>query len=156
MVEPAASEQNAFNGSRALRILIAEDNPADVRLVRYALQSTGQGVELQIARDGAQALEMLFEAARSGRELDLLLLDINLPKYDGYEILGRIREDEWLRTLPVIVLSTSPADVIEEGLNRVNAHVAGFYSKPPDLDEYPRLGQQILDSFFHGSSAKAS
>jgi len=99
---------------------------------------------------------MLFEAAGSSRALDLLLLDINLPKYDGYEVLARMREHEWLRTLPVIVLSTSPVHVIEEGLHRVNAHVAAYYSKPPYLDGYPQLGRQILDSFFNGSSAKAS
>jgi len=156
MVEPAPSEYNAVSGGRALRVLLAEDNPADVRLLRYAFQSIGQGVELQIARDGAQVLEMLFEAAGSSRALDLLLLDINLPKYDGYEVLARMREHEWLRTLPVIVLSTSPVHVIEEGLHRVNAHVAAYYSKPPYLDGYPQLGRQILDSFFNGSSAKAS
>ena len=153
MVEAARYEEKAFNGARPLRILIAEDNPADVRLVRYALQSIGQAVELKVAKDGAQALEMLFEAAGTGRGLDLILLDINLPRYDGYEILGRMQEHEWLAALPVIVLSTSPADIIEEGLNRVNAHVAGFYSKPPHLDEYPQLARQILDSFFRASKA---
>ena len=156
MAEEGTSPQKAFTGRGPLNLLIAEDNPGDVHLIKYALESTGQTLEFQVAKDGAIALDMLFEAAGHRERLDLLLLDINLPRYDGYEILVRMRQDEWLAKLPVIVLSTSPADVIEEGLNRVSARVAGFYSKPAHLDEYLQLGRDILDSFFRAKSAEAS
>src|SRR5664279_285553 len=97
------------------RILLAEDNPADVYLLRVALEEHGIKFPLQVATDGREVLQILSEEGTlPATELTLIILDLNLPRHDGIEILQRVRETESLTRIPVVVLtsSDSPRDRI--------------------------------------------
>src|SRR5437763_382659 len=98
--------------SRLIEILLVEDNPADVRLTQEAMRESKLLNRLNVARDGAEALAYLRgEGQYAGRTRpDLILLDLNLPKVDGREVLVEIKNDENLKSIPVIVLTTSEAD----------------------------------------------
>ncbi len=87
-----------------LRILIVEDNPADAQILEMALERTGAPLEVVLVEDGVKAMEYL--TANSGR-CDLVLLDLNLPRFSGFEVLDRIRSSNELKSLPVVVLSGS-------------------------------------------------
>ncbi|HEU0140189.1 MAG TPA: response regulator, partial [Bryobacteraceae bacterium] len=92
--------------SRAKTILLVEDSPGDVRLTREALRESSAQVVLEVARDGVEAMEMLrSESTRTGRFPDLILLDLNLPRKDGREVLAEIKADPHLRLIPVVVLT---------------------------------------------------
>src|SRR5512143_780096 len=95
-----------------LHLLLIEDNAGDVRLIREAFRTTGQEVEITVARDGVEGLEYLRHAADSVLEPkpDLILLDLNLPRKSGREVLREVKADERLSAIPVIVLTTSAAD----------------------------------------------
>lgn len=98
---------------RPFQILLVEDNPGDVRLMQEALKEYEITHDLVIARDGVQALEYLrpLNQQLGYRQPDLILLDLNLPKKDGREVLAEIKTDENLRVIPVVVLTTSDADI---------------------------------------------
>src|ERR1700722_1047103 len=94
------------------KILLAEDNPADVFLIRIALEEHGVEVPLQVAADGREVLQILYqqETLPPGQlkdELQLIILDLNLPRHDGIEILQRLRETDQLARIPVVVLTSS-------------------------------------------------
>jgi two-component system, chemotaxis family, response regulator Rcp1 len=89
-----------------LRILLIEDNPADAHMLRAALEKTGMPVEITHAKDGVEALEYLATDARS-RQCDVVLLDLNLPRLTGFEVLEHIRSREELKKLPVVIMSGS-------------------------------------------------
>jgi chemotaxis family two-component system response regulator Rcp1 len=120
---------------RPFRVLLIEDNPADVRLTRLALSEVST-TEVDVAADGEQALSMLRQ--RDGHENaarpDLILLDLNLPKKHGHEVLAEIKGDPTLRSIPVVVFSTSHyhEDVDRSYRLQANAYV----SKPRDLEEF--------------------
>ena len=129
-------------------ILLVEDNAGDVRLTREALREGGIDVELAAVPDGEQALAYLRregEHADAPRP-DLVLLDLNLPKKNGLEVLEEIRADEDLRRLPVVMLTTSASarDVAACYDRGVNCYVV----KPLDLDEFTRLIQAIHSFWF--------
>ncbi len=120
---------------RRLRILHVEDNIGDVRLIAEALRETGRDHEIAVAFDGVEALDYLF---RRGRYADawrpeLILLDLNLPKKGGIEVLAEINADKELRQIPVVVLTSSSAP---QDINRAYALNANRYiTKPADLSE---------------------
>jgi chemotaxis family two-component system response regulator Rcp1 len=116
-----------------LKVLLVEDNPGDVDLVLDVLKSASPPVECSIASDGVEALRMLREQPRP----QLILLDLNLPKKDGRQVLAEIKTDVRLRHIPVIVLSSSeaPSDLAE--VYRLHANC--FLTKPVDLEDYQRL-----------------
>jgi two-component system, chemotaxis family, response regulator Rcp1 len=118
-------------------LLLVEDNPGDVRLTREALREADVSVELIDVPDGEQAIAYLRAPARP----DLVLLDLNLPKMDGLEVLEAIRSDPELRRTPVIMLSTSGSarDVLACYERGANCYVV----KPIDLDEFTALVQAI-------------
>jgi CheY-like chemotaxis protein len=130
-------------------ILIAEDNPGDVRLIRLALEETKNWpTHVSVARDGEQAIAML--EARAGQAgsghtpgLDLIILDYNLPKRSGAEVLKMIRRTEPLQTIPVVVLSSSPEYFLREKMQGANVEATCYITKPPDFDEFLQLGDQI-------------
>ncbi len=124
------------------KILLAEDNPADVYLIRTALAECGVDVPIEVANDGRDVLRLISEGAGL-RDVSLVILDLNLPRHDGIEILQRLREMEHLAQVPVVVLtsSDSPRDRIlatELGATR-------FLRKPSRLEEFMALGDTFKE-----------
>ncbi|MFE6862225.1 response regulator [Nocardia sp. NPDC057668] len=132
---------------RPADILLVEDDPGDELMTIEAFEEHGIGSTLHVARDGKEALDFLF---RRGEHLhaprpDLILLDLNLPKYSGRQVLSSIRADADLATIPVVILSTSSAqdDIVTCYRMFANAYV----TKPTDLDDYTNAVARI-DEFF--------
>jgi len=126
-----------------IEILLVEDNPGDARLTREALRDARVRNNLHVVLDGVEALAFL---RRQGKHVevpkpDLILLDLNLPKKDGREVLEEIKQDERLRHIPVVILTTSQAekDIIETYRLRANAYV----TKPVDLEQFLKVVQSI-------------
>jgi CheY-like chemotaxis protein len=140
------------NADRAISILLVEDNPGDVRLTREALREGKVRNELQVARDGVEALDLLArrgpfaDAARP----DLILLDLNLPRKDGREVLAELKADQNLRRIPVVVLTTSQAE--KDIRASYDLHANCYISKPVDLDRFIEVVKSI-DGFWLGVAA---
>ena len=115
-----------------IEILLVEDNPADVRLTVEALKEARVRNRLHVARDGVEAMAMLRSDAAP--RPDLILLDLNLPRKDGREVLQEIKQDEALRHIPVVILTTSQAeqDILQCYRLRANA----FITKPVEIDQF--------------------
>jgi len=130
-----------------IRILLVEDQPADVRLTREILAQGKVANDLYTVGDGEKALAFLRGEGEFAGEPrpDLILLDLNLPRLDGREVLAEIKSDPELLRIPVVILTTSAAerDVIEAYEHRANAYV----TKPIDLDEFVRVVRTI-ESFW--------
>ncbi len=120
---------------KTLHILLVEDNRGDVRLTREALDESGHPYRLSVAGDGVKAMEFLRNANRGEGELpDLILLDWNLPRMDGREVLREIKSDAELRTIPVVVLTTSRAQADIDRAYELQANC--FISKPVDVLQF--------------------
>jgi len=120
---------------RDIRILIIEDNPGDVRLLKDALKELKAPVDIRVATDGAEGLRITFNTnPETGPWApDLIFLDLNLPKVSGHEVLARLKADPDKRSIPVIVLSSSRA---ETDINRAyDAHANAYIRKPTSLDD---------------------
>jgi chemotaxis family two-component system response regulator Rcp1 len=115
-----------------IEILLVEDNPADVRLTVEALKEARVRNRLRVARDGVEAMAML--RSDSAPRPDLILLDLNLPRKDGREVLQEIKQDEALWHIPVVILTTSQAeqDILQCYRLRANA----FVTKPVEIDQF--------------------
>ncbi len=126
-----------------IAILLVEDNLADVRLTIEALKDAKVTNELQVARDGVEAMELLRAGAPRKELPDLILLDLNLPKKDGREVLKEIKEDAELRQIPVVILTTSQAeqDIVRGYLLGANA----FIVKPVDLEKFFTVVKSIAN-----------
>jgi two-component system, chemotaxis family, response regulator Rcp1 len=127
------------------RVLIIEDNPVDAQMVEYALhEDQSWATETMVADDGEKAIELLLDHDRPRQQLpDLIILDLNLPKRDGAEVLRVIRTTDELRKLPVVVLSSSPMDVMKNKLHKANVEANCYLTKPADLDEFLALGKRF-------------
>ncbi len=131
---------------RTNMILLVEDNPDDEALTLRALQKNNILNEVVVARDGAEALDFLFgTGAYAGRDLGLMpeviLLDINLPKINGLEVLGKIRGNERTRLLPVVILTTS-----NEEQDKIRSYTLGansFIRKPVDFQQFSEAIRQL-------------
>lgn len=120
-------------------ILLAEDNPADVYLIRAALEEHGIEFPLQVAADGREVLQIFHEQEKLGHtQLSLIILDLNLPRHDGIEILQRLRETVQLAPIPVIVLTSSDSPRDRTAANELGA--TRFLRKPSNLEEFLSLG----------------
>jgi CheY-like chemotaxis protein len=122
--------------ARPIDILLVEDSPADVRLTREALKEAKVVNVLHTVQDGVMALAFLRREgpyAGSPRP-DLILLDLNLPKKDGREVLAEIKQDESLRRIPVVILTTSRAE--EDVVRSYNLHANAYVTKPVDLKQF--------------------
>jgi CheY-like chemotaxis protein len=131
--------------SRPVEVLLVEDNPGDVRLTQEALKDGRVLVNLTVASDGVEAMDILNR--RGGRENatrpDLILLDLNLPRKNGREVLEEIKADEDLKRIPVIVMTTSKA---EQDIHKVyNLNANCYVTKPVDLDEFLDVVRSIED-----------
>ena len=126
-------------------ILLIEDNPADVRLTQEALVNGKVQHELHVASDGEEAMAFLRrqESFRQAPRPDLILLDLNLPRKDGREVLAEIKADPDLMAIPVIILTSSQAE--EDILKSYNLYANGYIVKPVDLDQFFKVITQIKE-----------
>jgi two-component system response regulator len=127
-------------------ILLVEDNPADIQITKRALRDSSMPVELIVVRDGQEAVDYLFRqgshASSAGwRKPDLILLDLNLPRLTGREVLQRVRATELLRLVPVVVLSTSNRREDVEELYATGANT--YIAKPQDFARFVEVLQTI-------------
>jgi CheY-like chemotaxis protein len=132
-----------------ISVLLVEDDPGDVLLIREAFSEQKVGNVLSVVSDGVQAVEYVRgEGEFAGRERpDLILLDLNLPRKSGTEVLAEIKADPALATIPVIVLTTSEAE--QDVLRSYQAHANAYISKPVDFDRFRQVVHKI-DDFFIG------
>jgi CheY-like chemotaxis protein len=132
-----------------ISVLLVEDDPGDVLLIREAFSEQKVGNALSVVSDGVQAIRYVRgEGEYAGRERpDLILLDLNLPRKSGAEVLAEIKGDPALATIPVIVLTTSEAE--EDVLRSYKAHANAYITKPVDFDHFREIVHKI-DDFFIG------
>src|SRR6266545_3612787 len=132
---------------RPVEILIVEDNPGDVRLTMEALRDAKVHNRLTVASDGVEAMAVLRHAGKYAEapRPDLILLDLNLPRKDGREVLAEIKADEDLKRIPVVILTSSGAD--EDVLRSYDLQAACYITKPVDLDQFITVVQSI-ESFW--------
>jgi CheY-like chemotaxis protein len=128
-------------------VLLVEDDPGDELITREAFEHNKISNNLHVAHDGEEGLDFLYQrgAHKDAPRPDLILLDLNLPKYDGRQLLERIKSDDSLRHIPVVVLTTSSAD--EDILRSYELHANAYVTKPVDLDQFMSAVRQI-DEFF--------
>jgi chemotaxis family two-component system response regulator Rcp1 len=140
-----------MSDGRLINILLVEDNPADVRLTQEALKEAANALtRLHVASDGAEALDFLHrrgEYAAAPRP-DLMLLDLNLPRIDGRQVLAEVKADPDLRRIPVVVLTTSPSE--DDILHAYDQHVNSYIRKPVDLDQFFDV-LKAIDDYWLGS-----
>jgi CheY-like chemotaxis protein len=130
---------------RSIEILLVEDNPGDVRLTIEALRDSKVRNNLHVAVDGVDALAFLRREGQHAQapRPDLILLDLNLPKKDGREVLAEIKADAILRTIPVVILTTSRAE--QDVLRSYELQANCYISKPVDLDQFITVVKSIED-----------
>ena len=130
---------------KAIEILLVEDNPADVRLTEEALKEGKVRNNLHVARDGVEAIEFLHRVGKwtGSPRPDLILLALNLPRKDGREVLADIKRDPELKLIPVVVLTTSSAEV--DILKSYKLHANCYITKPVDLEQFVRVVKSIDD-----------
>jgi two-component system response regulator len=128
-------------------ILLVEDDPGDELMTREAFEDNKIGNTLHVAHDGQEALDFLYRTApyADAPRPDLILLDLNLPKYDGRQVLEKIKADPDLSHIPVVVLTTSAAE--EDILRSYKLHANAYVTKPVDLDQFVAAIKQIDDFF---------
>jgi two-component system, chemotaxis family, response regulator Rcp1 len=132
-----------------IEILLVEDNPADVRLTWEALKETETRSHLHVIEDGVKALSFLRgEGDDEGRpKPDLILLDLNLPKKDGWEVLDEIKRDNALKHIPVIILTTSQAE--QDILRSYQLCASAYIAKPVDVGQFFKA-VKLIDAFWLG------
>jgi two-component system, chemotaxis family, response regulator Rcp1 len=132
----------AMNG-RPVEILLVEDNPGDVRLTREALKEAKVHNNLSVVGDGVEAMAFLRRQGSCGSapRPDIVLLDLNLPKKDGREVLAEVKSDPDLRRIPVVILTTSKAE--EDILKTYDLHANCFVTKPVDFEQFIKVVQSI-------------
>jgi chemotaxis family two-component system response regulator Rcp1 len=126
-------------------VLLVEDSPGDVRLTQEAFRDANKSVHLHVASDGVEAMAFLMQegAHVHAPRPDLILLDLNLPKMDGREVLAKIKKDEDLKTIPTIILTTSEAeaDILKSYQLQANCYL----TKPGQLEAFESLVKSIND-----------
>ena len=139
---------NGMPSGRPIEILLVEDNPGDVRLTIEGLKDSKVRNKLHVARDGVEAMEFLHrEGPYSGASRpDVILLDLNLPRMDGREVLAAIKSDAKLKTIPVVVLTTSRAE--QDVLRSYELQANCYITKPVDLEQFITVVRSIEDFWF--------
>ena len=133
------------NFVQPIDILLVEDNPADVRLTQEALKEEKILNSLHVVGDGVEAMAFLRKEgpyAKSPRP-DLILLDLNLPKKDGREVLKEVKSDPGLMAIPIVVLTISKAE--EDVLKAYNLHANCYITKPVDLSQFLKVAKSVQD-----------
>lgn len=131
------------NNLRPVEILLVEDNPGDVRLMMEALKDCKVQNHVHVMEDGVQALDFLFRRApyQNSPRPDLILLDLNLPKKDGREVLAEIKKNEQLKRIPVVILTASHAE--RDILKAYDLNANCYITKPVDLDQFINVVKSI-------------
>jgi len=134
--------------ARPVEILLVEDNPGDVRLTREALREGKVRNNLYVVEDGVEAMAFLRREGEYTDAVrpDIILLDLNLPRKDGREVLADIKADEALRRIPVVILTTSTAE--EDLLKTYDLHANCYIPKPVDLDQFIKVVKSVEDFWF--------
>ncbi|MCX4390346.1 response regulator [Micromonospora peucetia] len=130
-----------------VRILVVDDDPGDVLMIEEALADSDVDKVIDIVSDGEEAMEFLRREGRhaAARRPDVILLDLNMPRMDGRQVLSEVKSDEDLRTIPIVVLTTSNADTDIVGSYTLQANA--YVTKPIDLDDFNDVVHRI-DEFF--------
>ncbi|HEY7555507.1 MAG TPA: response regulator [Candidatus Binatia bacterium] len=136
------------NGLKPIEILLVEDNIGDIRLTEEALKESSLIVNLSIARDGMEAMEFLRGEGTHANALapDLILLDLNLPRKDGREVLQEIKNDADLKRIPVVVLTTSQAE--SDIIATYGFHANCYINKPVDMDQFIKIVKLLQEFWF--------
>ena len=131
--------------SRPVNILLIEDNPGDVRLTQEAFKEGRIAINMEVVMDGVEAIKFLKNEPPYMDKFtpDLILLDLNLPKRDGREVLKEIKSNDFLKRIPVVILTTSNAE--QDILKSYNLHVNCYINKPVDFDKFFDIIQKIED-----------
>ncbi|WP_321417197.1 response regulator [uncultured Desulfobacter sp.] len=126
-------------------ILLVEDNPGDAELAREALENSKFINQLHVAEDGVQAMDFLHRQGpyADAPRPDIILLDLNLPKKDGREVLAEIKSDEKLKTIPVVILTSSKAD--EDVIRSYKLHANCYITKPLDISRFFNVVNNIKE-----------
>ncbi|MEW6706906.1 MAG: response regulator [Pseudomonadota bacterium] len=134
---------NHLQLARAIEILMVEDNPGDVRLTREALKDHKVWTRLHVVEDGVAALDFVFRRPphENAPRPDLILLDLNLPRKDGREVLAAIKGDPGLKSIPVVILTTSQAEEDVVRAYRLSANC--YVTKPVDFEQFTRIVRAI-------------
>jgi chemotaxis family two-component system response regulator Rcp1 len=135
---------NAGDG-QPIQILLVEDNPGDVRLAVEALRGAKVRNQLHVVQDGVEAMSFLRQVGQyvGFPRPDLVLLDLNLPRKDGREVLAEIKQDADLKRIPVVILTSSAAE--QDILHAYNLHANCYITKPLDLDQFLKVIRTIED-----------
>ena len=133
--------------AQLIEVLLVEDDPGDELMTREAFEDNKISNRLHVARDGEEALDFLYQRGQHAEapKVDLVLLDLNLPKYDGRQVLEQIRSDPDLTHTPVVILTTSSSE--EDILRSYKLHANAFVTKPVDVYQFIAAVRQI-DEFF--------
>lgn len=128
---------------RPAEILLVEDNPGDVRLAKEGLKESKLINNLHVVWDGEEAMDFLHKKGRHSNAVhpDLILLDLNLPKKDGREVLAEIKSNERLKRIPVVILTTSRAE--EDVFKTYGLHANCYVTKPVDLDQFVKIVHSV-------------
>ncbi len=137
-----------MQGAWPIEILLVEDNPGDVRLTREALKESKVINKLHVLADGVEALQFLRRESpyEDAVRPDVILLDLNLPRKDGREVLAEVKADADLRRIPVVILTTSQAE--EDVTKAYNLHANAFITKPVDFDQFIHVIKTIEAFWF--------
>ncbi|MBD2457169.1 response regulator [Nostoc sp. FACHB-87] len=131
-----------------IEVLLVEDNPGDAELTRIALQDSKISINLNVVEDGVEAMAFLRRQDNYARKPhpDIVLLDLNLPRKDGREVLAEIKSDDKLKRIPVVVLTTSQSE--EDILKAYNLAANCYITKPVDFDQFVKIVQSIENFWF--------
>jgi len=134
---------NTGQPNRPIEILLVEDNPGDVRLIQEALKDSKPLLNLHVVVDGEKALDFLYQKGQYGNAVrpDIILLDLNLPRKDGREVLAEIKADRDLKSIPVVVVTTSKAE--QDILQAYNMQANSYITKPQALDQFMEVIKSI-------------
>ncbi len=127
------------NSKEKPRILLVEDNPGDIRLTQEAFKESSLDIQLDVVTDGEMAIDFLFKRNQFSSSIrpNIVLLDLNLPKKNGIEVLKEVKVDESLKKIPVIVLTTSDAD--HDISKAYSLHANCYILKPVDFDDFAKV-----------------
>jgi CheY-like chemotaxis protein len=133
--------------SGSIEILLVEDNPGDIELTRLAFEESKLLINLSITKDGVAAMTFLDQRHYAKlSQPDLILLDLNLPKKNGHEVLAELKANPNFKRIPVVVLTTSQAE--EDIIRAYNSYASGYITKPVSFDQFIRVVQSIEEFWF--------